>query len=122
MDDCTVAAGAAAGGFLGSFMPGWIGGWLYADSLIWTGVGFAGAAIFGSRFLFQWLRSERQKTLVVPWYFWYLSFWGSTLNLCYALHLDKAPLIFGSFFLPFLYGRNLVLLHRGGKQDLNKIS
>ncbi|MEM9302657.1 MAG: lipid-A-disaccharide synthase N-terminal domain-containing protein [Pseudomonadota bacterium] len=108
MNDCLVSTG----GFLSDLMPAWIHTWLYADSLIWTAVGFAGAGIFGSRFVFQWLHSERRKTLVVPWYFWHLSFWGSTLNLLYALHLDKAPLIFGTVFLPFLYGRNLVLLAR----------
>ena len=114
MNDCLVQTG----GFLSDFMPAWIALWLYADSWLWTLEGFAGATIFGSRFVLQWLQSERSKTLMVPWYFWHLSFWGSLLNLIYALHLDKAPLIYGSFFLPFLYGRNLVLLHRGGRGHL----
>ena len=116
MTDCLVETG----GFLAPFMPGVLGSWLYVDSMLWTVVGFAGAGIFGSRFLFQWLSSEKHKTLVVPWYFWHLSFWGSTLNLLYALHLDKAPLIFGTIFLPVLYGRNLMLLHRGGRQSLGR--
>ena len=34
------------------------------------------------------------------------------MNLLYAMHLDKAPLVAGTFFLPILYGRNLVLLSR----------
>lgn len=108
-----------AGGFLRPLLDSTVGSWLYADSSIWTLVGFAGAGIFGSRFLFQWLHSEKNKQLVVPWYFWHLSFWGSTLNFIYSMHLDKAPLIVGSCFLPILYGRNLMLLHRGGKKHLN---
>ena len=114
MVECTEALGS----FLGPWVPGWIGSWLYVDSWIWTLVGFTGATVFGLRFVLQWLTSESRKALVVPWYFWHFSFWGSLLNFFYALHLDKAPLIYGSFLLPILYGRNLVLLHRGGRRDL----
>ena len=49
---------------------------------------------------------------MVPGYFWQLSFWGSVLNLIYAMHLDSAPLLLGVAALPFIYGRNLVLLKR----------
>ena len=87
-------------------------GWLYASSYLWTGVGFLGNTLFGSRFVFQWIASERSHQLVVPPFFWHLSFWGSVLNLLYALHLDNAPLLFGVSLLPFIYGRNLMLLYR----------
>ena len=43
----------------------------------WTVVGLAGNALFSSRFLIQWLYSERKGRLVVPPVFWHLSFWGS---------------------------------------------
>lgn len=108
----TVCDSVIGAGFLGPRVPEVIGQFLYADSLVWTAIGFAAAGLFGSRFLFQWLHSERQRRLVVPWYFWHLSFWGSVLNLLYALHLDKAPLIAGTLALPFIYGRNLILLGR----------
>ena len=49
----------------------------------------------------------------MPRAFWYLSFWGSLISLIYAFHIDKAPVILGYVVLPVLYGRNLVLLHRG---------
>jgi len=39
-------------------------------------------------------------------------FWGSVINLIYAFHVDKLPIILGVLFLPFLYARNLSLLHR----------
>jgi lipid-A-disaccharide synthase-like uncharacterized protein len=92
--------------------------WLYADSALWTTVGLLGAGIFSSRFLLQWLQSEKEKQLVVPAHFWHLSFWGSTLNLVYSLHIDKLPIILGCCFLPFLYGRNLILLKRSKHQTL----
>ena len=99
-------------GFLQPFLEPLFGPWLYVDSAMWTAVGFLGAAIFGSRFVLQWLKSEREKKLVVPWYFWHLSFWGSVLNLLYFLHIDKAPLILGNCFLPVLYGRNIFFLRK----------
>ena len=95
--------------YLGDTFP-----FFYVESHAWTAVGLLGAAIFGSRFIIQWLRSEKEKKLVVPPLFWYLSFWGSTINLIYALHIDKLPIILGSCFLPVLYGRNLVLLKKSG--------
>jgi lipid-A-disaccharide synthase-like uncharacterized protein len=99
------------GHFLQGALQGWAP-WLYVSTWWWTGVGFAGNILFGSRFIFQWLESERKKCLTVPRYFWHLSFWGSVLNLLYALHLDSAPLLLGVGALPFIYGRNLVLLKR----------
>jgi lipid-A-disaccharide synthase-like uncharacterized protein len=104
-------------GFLKPFLEKFAG-WLYVESSTWTVIGFGGAIIFGSRFLLQWLHSEKEKRLVVPWYFWHLSFWGSCLNFLYFLHLDKAPLILGNCFLPVLYGRNLVLLYRSTNRTL----
>ncbi len=94
--------------FLGRVLP-----WLYVDSVWWTVFGLLGTAVFGSRFVVQWLYSERQRRLVVPPVFWYLSLWGSTINLIYAFHVDKLPIILGVLFLPFLYARNLSLLRRG---------
>jgi lipid-A-disaccharide synthase-like uncharacterized protein len=99
----------------GQFLEPWLGSvipWLYASSFWWTIIGFAGNFMFGSRFFFQWIASEKKKRVVVPGHFWKLSFYGSVLNLFYALHLDSAPIILGVAALPFIYGRNLVLLRR----------
>ena len=86
--------------------------WFFDDSMAWTCFGFLGAFLFGSRFVVQWLHSERQQKIVVPPIFWSLSFWGSVINLIYAVHIDKLPVIAGVIFLPFIYGRNLVLLQK----------
>ena len=87
--------------------------WLYVDSTIWTGVGLAGGFLFSSRFIIQWIHSERRGRIVVPPAFWHLSFWGSLISLFYAVHLDKLPIILSYAFLPALYGRNLWLLKSG---------
>jgi lipid-A-disaccharide synthase-like uncharacterized protein len=93
--------------FLGSVAP-----WLYYESKFWTAFGLIGNLLFSLRFVVQWLYSEKRKELVVPAVFWHLSFWGSVITLIYAFHVDKLPVILGYFFLPILYGRNLVLLTR----------
>lgn len=87
--------------------------WLYGDSWMWTVIGFLGTFTFGSRFVIQWWMSEKKKRIVVPAIFWYLSFFGSLMTLVYVIHLDKAPLILGNLFLPFLYFRNIYLHRRG---------
>lgn len=99
----------------GQFLQPWLGSvapLLYVNSWWWTAIGFAGNIMFGTRFLLQWLASEKKRELVVPPMFWHLSFWGSLLNLLYVLHIDSAPLILGVIALPIVYGRNLVLLKR----------
>lgn len=81
--------------------------WLYVDSYLWTAVGITGTLLFSSRFVIQWLFSERHGKIVMPSIFWHLSFVGSCINFFYVLHLDKLPLILGNFFLPFIYARSL---------------
>jgi lipid-A-disaccharide synthase-like uncharacterized protein len=98
----------------GTFLQPYLGQWLpllYTSSGWWTVLGFIGNLLFSSRFIMQWLVSEKQKRVVVPVHFWHLSFWGSVLNLLYALHIDNAPVFFGVVALPIIYGRNLFLLH-----------
>ncbi len=101
-------------GLLEPFIGQWIP-WLYAESKYWTIFGLLGNAMFSSRFLIQWLHSEKHKRIIVPSIFWYLSFWGSIISLIYALHVDKLPIILGFLFLPIVYFRNLVLLKGASK-------
>ena len=37
----------------------------------WLGLGFLGQALFFSRFVAQWIASERRKASVVPTVFWW---------------------------------------------------
>lgn len=92
---------------LGRYVP-----WFYVSSYWWTAFGLLGNALFSSRFILQWIASERRNQIVVPPLFWHLSFWGSIVSLIYGLHVDKLPVILGYAALPAIYGRNLVLLSR----------
>lgn len=78
----------------------------------WIIVGMIGQGIFGSRFLVQWLASERRKRSVIPVAFWYLSIAGSLVLLSYAVHRRDPVFIMGECGGVMIYVRNLVLLRR----------
>ena len=73
-----------------------------------------GQAIFFSRFLVQWLASERAGRSYVPRAFWWLSLVGSMVLLVYAIHRKDAVIVLGQAFGWMVYARNLVLIQRGG--------
>ena len=78
----------------------------------WVAIGLAGQACFFSRFLVQWLASERQGRSVVPRAFWYLSIAGGLTLLSYSLWRRDPVFILGQSVGLFVYLRNLVLLRR----------
>ena len=53
---------------------------------IWLIVGFIGQTIFASRFLIQWVVSERASKSIIPNIFWWISLAGSMVLLSYAIH------------------------------------
>lgn len=82
-------------------------------------LGLVGQACFFSRFLIQWVASERQQRSVVPTAFWYLSLLGGFLVLIYALWRRDPIFILGQFVGLMVYSRNLILIHARGKSDTN---
>lgn len=82
------------------------------EATIWLVVGFAGQALFGSRFLVQWFVSEREKRSVIPIAFWYLSVGGGVTLLSYAIYKADPVFIFGQAGGLMVYARNLYFIHR----------
>lgn len=84
----------------------------WGESGFWIAVGLVGNAAFASRFVVQWIASERAKRSVVPISFWYLSLLGAAILLLYAIH--RRDPIFTLAYLPngFIYARNLYLTRR----------
>lgn len=78
----------------------------------WLVIGFLGQACFFSRFLVQWITSERAGRSVVPRAFWYLSIAGGTIVLSYAIWRLDPVFIAGQSGGLIVYVRNLVLLRR----------
>ena len=84
-----------------------------SEEAIWTSVGFLGQALFGSRFLVQWIASERRRRSVIPLAFWFFSLGGGVTLLAYAIWLEAYPIILGQAFGLIVYSRNLYLIYRG---------
>lgn len=81
-------------------------------STLWLGVGLLGQAMFFSRFLVQWLASERAKRSVFPMSFWYLSLAGGALLLAYAIWRQDPVFILGQTTGAAIYLRNIRLRKR----------
>lgn len=82
--------------------------------IIWIGLGFAAQAMFGLRFIVQWLCSERAGKSVVPVVFWHFSVLGGTLMLSYAVYRWDPVFMLGQAMGLAIYLRNLWLIYRGG--------
>lgn len=78
----------------------------------WLIVGFLGQSFFFSRFLVQWVASERKGKSTIPLSFWYLSMGGSAFLLAYSIYRQDIVFILGQSINQFVYIRNLVLLRR----------
>jgi len=86
---------------------------------IWLGLGFAAQALFASRFVVQWLASEKAKTSVVPIAFWYLSLSGGLLLLAYSIYRRDPVFIAGQALGTFIYVRNLFLIRRSRGKEMS---
>ena len=88
----------------------------------WLVLGFFAQALFATRFLVQWIASERRKESVVPIYFWYISLAGGILLLTYAIHIKDPVFILGQSTGVFIYTRNLMLIRKQKKSKSIKKS
>ncbi|WP_169980664.1 lipid-A-disaccharide synthase N-terminal domain-containing protein [Tautonia rosea] len=87
----------------------WFGGYSSTEA-IWLGVGFAGQLAFTSRFLVQWVASERRRDSVVPIAFWWFSLAGGLTLLSYAIHKRDPVIVVGQAVGVLIYTRNLFLI------------
>jgi len=86
---------------------------------LWTLIGLLSQACFFSRFVFQWLVSEKAKKSTIPPIFWYLSFAGAILITIYAIgRRDIVFLVVGILQL-FIYSRNIFLQLKKEKPEIN---
>ena len=75
-------------------------------------LGLLGQVLFFSRFLVQWIASEKKGRSTVPLSFWYLSIGGGLLLLVYAIWRKDPVITLGQLVGVFVYVRNLMLIHR----------
>ncbi|MGQ0811409.1 MAG: lipid-A-disaccharide synthase N-terminal domain-containing protein [Nitrospiraceae bacterium] len=79
---------------------------------IWLIIGFLGQGAFFSRWVVQWLASERSAESRVPVAFWYMSLVGGLITLAYALYRKDPVFIAGQSIGALVYLRNLMLIYR----------
>ena len=80
-------------------------------------LGFVAQGVFASRFIVQWIASEREKRSVIPMAFWYLSFFGGLLLTIYAVYRKDPVFILGQASGLFVYSRNIILRWREARQS-----
>ncbi len=80
--------------------------------IIFLIIGFGAQSIFASRFIVQWLYSEKKGESAIPIIFWYLSIIGGVGLLAYAIFRQDPVIIVGQLFGIFIYLRNLILIYK----------
>ena len=82
------------------------------NEIIFLLIGFIGQGLFASRFIFQWIYSEKKGESLIPVVFWYLSIFGGIGLLVYAISRKDPVIIVGQLFGIFIYLRNLILIYK----------
>ena len=85
--------------------------------IFFLSIGFFGQSLFASRFIIQWIYSEKKGESSIPVIFWYLSIFGGLGLLTYALFRKDPVIILGQSFGIIIYLRNLILIYK--KKDEN---
>jgi len=80
--------------------------------IIFLIIGFVGQGLFASRFIVQWIYSEKKGESQIPIVFWYLSIFGGIGLLIYAIFRKDPVIILGQSFGLFIYLRNLYLIYK----------
>lgn len=83
---------------------------------LWLVFGLAAQLVFGSRFVLQWIASERAGKSVMPMSFWFLSIAGGLMTLVYGFVRREPVIIFGQGLSTLIYLRNVVLILRERKR------
>jgi len=88
-------------------MSTWMNGWVL--------FGFLGQFVFATRFIIQWIVSEKKKESIVPLSFWYLSICGGVILLVYAVYKNDPVFMLGQASGLIVYTRNLMLITKKKK-------
>ena len=80
--------------------------------IIFLTIGFLGQGLFASRFIVQWIYSEKIGRSSIPLIFWYLCIFGGIGLLVYAIFRQDPVIIVGQLFGIFIYLRNLILIYK----------
>ena len=86
---------------------------LTLQEFVWVAFGTLGQLVFFSRWIIQWLSSEKNKSSVIPVAFWWCSLLGGIITLIYAKHIESFPFMLAQGIGIIVYSRNLILIYKG---------
>ncbi|MCC7389661.1 MAG: lipid-A-disaccharide synthase N-terminal domain-containing protein [Phycisphaerales bacterium] len=78
----------------------------------WVALGLGGQACFFGRMFVQWVKSEKERSSVVPPVFWWLSFFGGALLFTYFVWRVDFVGVLGQSSGVVIYARNIRLIHK----------
>lgn len=87
------------------------------SELLWVLIGTAGQLVFFSRWIIQWVSTEKKKSSVIPVAFWWCSLIGGFITLIYANHIGSFPFMLAQVVGLIVYSRNLFLIYRGNNEN-----
>lgn len=79
---------------------------------LWLLLGFTAQLLFATRFIVQWLASEKARRSIVPETFWYFSFAGGILLFAYAIYRLDPVFMLGQGTGLLIYSRNIQMIWR----------
>ena len=82
------------------------------NEMIWMFVGLSGQLIFFSRWVIQWIESERKSKSIIPKPFWWCSLCGGLITFAYAYHIKSFPFMLAQFTGIIIYLRNIYLIYK----------
>jgi len=86
---------------------------------IWATTALVGQAVFGGRFILQWIVSEYKKKSHIPIAFWFMSLAGSLILLSYSIHIKNPVFMLGFSLNTLIYMRNLHLIYKHAKKSVS---
>src|SRR4051812_21225645 len=93
--------------------------WVGQEHRVWgldwsylTLLGLIGNAVFSTRFLLQWMASEKKGDSVIPVSFWYWSIFGSIIMALYFIFKRDPVGILAYLPNSLIYFRNLHLIKK----------
>ena len=98
---------------MNSTVPLWMQDWFDVEApweMWWLLVGLAAQAAFFTRWIMQWIASERRGESVVPTVFWWFSLAGATMLLIYFVGRREPVGVLGQVIGWAVYSRNLYLI------------
>ena len=85
------------------------------NEMLWMMFGLFGQLIFFSRWVIQWIASERKSKSIIPAPFWWCSLCGGLITFGYAYHIKSFPFMLAQFTGIIIYLRNIYLIIKTNK-------